>query len=341
MKRIERIIVAGCARDFWLTRICVASIRYWYPDIPIGLIKDRSQGDFDIEEMTAAWNVHLLANPDPPKGKWSKLEAFFQPNHQRFLLLDSDTVFLGPVLAELEKREEDFIVHWEGTEPLSEEEKLFYANKDYFQLEKLRSRFPDYEAPDYFFNGGHLVLTSGIVEREDFYPFWTEDDPPEINCRDIFHRNYDQGLLNFILAEKQRQNLASVGACNFVCWPTSEITPQLQLEKLQKREGYPYLFHWAGVKPYFKSGLRRADVLGFYEDYYYSRIPEAARKRVRRLWERHQAAQPPVLRHLWKLQGRQSDFFKLWLAERKPKPEENRECFLRITGKRDPRFRLF
>ena len=38
MKPIDRIIIACCERDFWLTRICVASIRYWYPEIPIGLL---------------------------------------------------------------------------------------------------------------------------------------------------------------------------------------------------------------------------------------------------------------------------------------------------------------
>lgn len=33
--------------DYKLTCICVASVRYWYPDIEIYLIKDYRRGDFN------------------------------------------------------------------------------------------------------------------------------------------------------------------------------------------------------------------------------------------------------------------------------------------------------
>ncbi len=43
--------VACCKTDFYFARICVASIRYWYPEHPIYLLKDDSQGIFSTEEM--------------------------------------------------------------------------------------------------------------------------------------------------------------------------------------------------------------------------------------------------------------------------------------------------
>lgn len=42
------------------------------------------------------------------------------------------------------------------------------------------------------------------------------------------------------------------------------------------------LLHWAGVKPFSLSRMPRADILQFYEDHYYSRIPLARWKRILR-----------------------------------------------------------
>lgn len=44
-------------QDVHLARICVASIRYWYPDIPILLLKDLFHGDFSTREIEAHWDV--------------------------------------------------------------------------------------------------------------------------------------------------------------------------------------------------------------------------------------------------------------------------------------------
>ena len=49
--KVSRVYVSGYAKDLHLVRICIASIRYWYPDITIYLLKDTSQGDFDTEEL--------------------------------------------------------------------------------------------------------------------------------------------------------------------------------------------------------------------------------------------------------------------------------------------------
>ena len=41
-----KIVVACFKKDIHIARICVASVRYWYPDIDIYLLKDLSFGDF-------------------------------------------------------------------------------------------------------------------------------------------------------------------------------------------------------------------------------------------------------------------------------------------------------
>ncbi len=35
---VDRIYLAACARDARLTRICLASIRYFFPDAPIQIL---------------------------------------------------------------------------------------------------------------------------------------------------------------------------------------------------------------------------------------------------------------------------------------------------------------
>ena len=49
--RIEGVAISCYRFDVDLTRLCVASIRFWYPHIPIWLLKDRQYGDFDTDEI--------------------------------------------------------------------------------------------------------------------------------------------------------------------------------------------------------------------------------------------------------------------------------------------------
>ena len=75
---IERMYVAACAKDFHLTRLCVASIRFWYPDIPITLIPDFNAGQFDSRPLERDWNVDVFKAEIRNFGwGFSKLETCF------------------------------------------------------------------------------------------------------------------------------------------------------------------------------------------------------------------------------------------------------------------------
>ena len=56
----------------------------------------------------------------------------------------------------------------------------------------------------------------------------------------------------------------------------------LPLNYIQRGEGYPYIIHWSGLKPLSVSLMPRSDLLRFYEDFYYSRIPGGRWTRSRR-----------------------------------------------------------
>ena len=106
---IERIYVLCHAGDVWLAKISVASIRYWYADVPVTLIKDRTLGDFNTAEMERCWKTSsiMLANDRCGLG-FAKIELLLRSVRERFLVVDADTVMCGPVLRQLEQFPEDF-----------------------------------------------------------------------------------------------------------------------------------------------------------------------------------------------------------------------------------------
>jgi hypothetical protein len=110
--KIECIYVAGWRGDLRFTQCCVASIRHWYPNIRICLIKDELGGPLRHVHPRARVPRGGLSLASPPRYGWgaAKLEPLFLPQRQRCLIVDSDVVFAGPLLRPLEGHDEDFLV---------------------------------------------------------------------------------------------------------------------------------------------------------------------------------------------------------------------------------------
>src|SRR5262245_14757095 len=110
-RKIDRVYVLCCAADLWLAKLCVASIRYWYPQHPITLLKDLTCGAFETGDLEHHWNVDRLVLPNSQCGAgFAKIELLLRPAKERFLILDADTIICGKVLELLESSSGDFIV---------------------------------------------------------------------------------------------------------------------------------------------------------------------------------------------------------------------------------------
>jgi hypothetical protein len=262
--RIEKVYIATHKNDVRLTRICVASIRYWYPDIPIYLIKDYYNGSFSTEEIERVWNVHVFEAPFRCFG-WgmSKLEPVFSEQGIRLLILDSDIVFTGRVLDRLEQHSEDFVVHLE-------KQSAQRVREIYFDLDKLKEFDPDFNFQGQVFNTGQYVVTGGILRREDFAPVSWSTTPPSLRDPRIF-KNGDQGVLNYVLLKKTALGLASLASVPFMRWPMEDIS-DIDLSKLAADSPYADVIHWAGLSRARLRSMIRFDILSFFEGYYYSRI---------------------------------------------------------------------
>jgi hypothetical protein len=55
--KIDKIYITCYYKHLYFLRICIASVRYWNPTIPIYLIKDNSKKTFCTAEIEKNFNV--------------------------------------------------------------------------------------------------------------------------------------------------------------------------------------------------------------------------------------------------------------------------------------------
>ncbi len=285
MSKIERVYIATHRGDLRLTRICVASVRRWYPEIPIFLLKDFANGDFSTSEIEERWDVKVWPTKERSFG-WGviKLEPLFAAERTRYLVLDSDIVFLGYVIDALERFEEDFVVQ-EETQSADAIPSL------YFHADRIRESFaPSFSGPDFTFNTGQYVATSGKLTRSDFDRLvaWTE--PRRVLHPELYNPS-DQGVLNFVVLERLAAGRLTVARTPFMKWGAAEMS-EFEVASLTKASPYPYLIHWAGLKKRWHRRMLRADILDHFERSYYSQLSLGASRmlarNVRAEWEHWQ-----------------------------------------------------
>lgn len=261
-----------------LTRICVASIRYWYPDIPIYLIKDKVAGDFSTTEIERSWNVQVFpASAEKFGWGFAHLEPMLEKSGRRALIMDVDIVFVGRVLDALAPYAEDMIVQREDQPPNPSGR----FDTLYFSLARLRKYDPQFQFPGFSFNAGQFVVTTGIFKREDFDGLINWNSPRSTVMPDIFNHG-DQGVLNYVTMKKLGNGDLSVARIPFMIWNPDEMA-EFDIAKIDENSPYPKLIHWAGLRRPRMMDMPRADILSKFEALYYSRIPNGTIRRQARV----------------------------------------------------------
>ncbi|HEX5002997.1 MAG TPA: hypothetical protein VFW78_10925 [Bacteroidia bacterium] len=282
--KIDIIYIPCYRRDFRLARICIASIRHWYPDIPITIIKDEMMHSFDTTELERVFNVSVYPQNARLYGwGFSKFEAMFEPAGKRFLFLDADIVMAGPVLELLEKYDDDYIVH---EEPYSLEDVYKY----YFNLEELKKFDPAFHFPEFTFNTGQFVGTAGKLKRSDFDPLVEWSEPRIVKRTDVFTFGGEQPVLNYVVMKKMGEGMLSVKRLNFMREGLNPDTAAISIDRLDRKEGYPFILHWHDKKPdVFDPRMRqipRNDILLHFEKIYFEKASIGVfRRKLRIQWE--------------------------------------------------------
>lgn len=273
---VDVIYLAACSRDARLTRICVASIRYFYPDVPITMLAGDILQPGLAEELKKYWNVGLADLPVGDYG-WGlvKLEPLFGPAGQRFMVCDVDTIFTGRVLDVRAKSDAPFFV---DNEQLSDAD----FKRLYYDWDALVEIDPDVQLARKSFNVGQWFGTGGLVDRDEFNQWVEWTLPRRLRYPDLFMGG-DQGVMNYVLLKKEKFEGLQIDRHTIMRWPGHSMDG-LDVESVSKSTAPPLVIHWAGMKCTFLRDMVGADLLQFFEDYYYQRLPAGRVRKFLALW---------------------------------------------------------
>jgi hypothetical protein len=268
---IDCVYIAASGRDARYTRICIASVRYFYPEVPIKLLVGGPLQCGLADELQRHWNV---GTADLPRGDYGwgfvKLETLFGPPGEKFLVLDSDTVLTGRVLDAWSDSRAPFLV---DDERQSEAD----TKRLYYDWEKVRNIDPSARPPEFVFNSGQWFGTAGALTRDDFAP-WVEWTLP----RKLRHPEHfmpgDQGILNYVFNRKVALDGLRIERRQIMSWPGHSMD-HLDAETVSKHAAAPRVVHWAGVKKARRRNIKGADLLAYFEKVYYQRLPAGQARR--------------------------------------------------------------
>lgn len=273
---INLSIVVFCHKhDFFLAKICIASIRYYYPNVPVYLVKDKINGDFNSAILEKFLNVKEIDLGQEKYGYTSAKLLFILSKkfkYRKFLILDADTVFVGNVLSRLQKYVDkfDFVVS---------AEKIFTPGKKafsrfFYNAEWAKSKFPQLKYPGYVFNTGHIFVSPYKIKPNKVVPYFSKHSYPYWNEKYIKNfPTFDQSLLNIIIPILTDAGEISTKPILFSKWSDSRFVDKMLISKIKSGK-YPYIVHWcASPKDVNVINMHRGDILKFFNEYYYSKIP--------------------------------------------------------------------
>ena len=232
------------------------------------------------EELKRHWGVGVADLPVGDYG-WGlvKLEPLFGPPGQRFLVMDVDTVFTGPVLVVRAESDAPFLV---DDEQLSDAD----FKRLYYDWDKLAAIDPSVQPARTAFNVGQWFGTAGLVRREDFDPWVEWTLPRRLRYPHLFMGG-DQGVMNYVLLQKEAFEGLLIERRTIMRWPGDGMDG-LDVASVAARTAPTLVVHWAGMKAALLRDMVGGDLLQFFEDYYYSRMPAGALRKRLALW-----------RHVW------------------------------------------
>ncbi len=118
-----------------------------------------------------------------------------------------------------------------------------------------------------------MVGNTGNLKRSDFDRFIEWSEPRIQLYREAFTFGGEQPLLNYLLMKKWDKKEITLKRLNFMREGLNPETAQVSIERIKKKEGYPFIIHWHDKKPGVMipsmKKIPRNDILLFFEDLYY------------------------------------------------------------------------
>jgi len=276
MSRALDIYIPCHRGDYFFTKICVASIRYYYPDVSIFLVKDEVNGAFSTKDLEEYFQVKIAELGRKQFG-WTSSKVLLWTSktipRRKIFILDSDTVFVGRVLDQfaqiLSRSDCDIIVSPEYKHRPDQPDFAKY----YYDFGFFKKRYRNLSFPGFTFNTGTMVITPGIISEKMIrgyfhparFPFWTKLAKEHLPLR-------DQSLLNLLVAGGWKEHRILFAKRRFMYWFRDPEVNNLNISTLQ--QGHcRFIIHWAGAKrSTFLPAMERGWILSFFQFQYFKRL---------------------------------------------------------------------
>jgi hypothetical protein len=273
-RKVEQIFLVTYRYDLANLIVCLESIRYWYPDIPITVVKNRNEGDFPIDFLAGHFKLSVIDSPAARYGSYfGSLEPYLTGRSGRFLVMDTDTALTGPVLDFLGSLSADFVVDLE--EQPEHKLRALYWNPD-----GIKDYIPEYSRAWFTFNNGAVCGTGDKVTRADFADFmnWPDGAEPSMKDSSVFPMA-DMTAINVAINRKAVRGEITVDRVALMIYAPFYMESQSDLvRRIADRSGPELrIIHWADQKhlPIAKRPL--GQVYQFYRSRFFSRLRVARR----------------------------------------------------------------
>ena len=175
------IIVCCCRFDSFFAKGCIASIRYFYPNIPITLFTDDS---FDTRAIEHLFTIEVIRREDIKDSflrnsntGWGlpKMTLFWEGPYERFLYLDADTLVWGDVIGRhLGGDDWDFVADVgdvEGRPWVPSVGTDAWLRQEYFNPDLMQTYLPQLDWRRYapwFFCTGTFGCRRGVFDLDEY-----------------------------------------------------------------------------------------------------------------------------------------------------------------------------
>ena len=245
MKKIEQVVLLTHRYDLANLIVCLASIQYWYPDVKVTVVKNRNQGDFQINFLTKHFNISIVDSPCAHYGKYyGSLEPYLTGRRQRFIVMDTDTALTGPIFDLLEQRSADFVVDREVQGELR-------LRQLYWDPDRIAAFIPEYSAAWFTFNNAAICGTGDKITRADFGDFmtWVPGAEPAMKDPAVFPMA-DMTAINIVINRKAARKEVIVERLDLMIYPPFYEGSEADLLRgIADRTGSEVrIIHWADQK---------------------------------------------------------------------------------------------
>jgi hypothetical protein len=116
-----------------------------------------------------------------------------------------------------------------------------------------------------------------VLTRDDFAPWLQWTMPRRLRHPKHFMPG-DQGVLNYVFNQKAALGGLDVERKKIMRWPGHGMSG-LDSKSVANRTSAPVIVHWAGVKKARQQDMAGGDLLTFFEEFYYQRLPGGGLRR--------------------------------------------------------------